>query len=108
MKERQEERLSPLPKIGEGFGDRVETPSYEEGARGFTSQIGTPSCFVHKRLKDIIIHNFQRNLENYSYLCIVKPIKVGFMKKYLIITIALIMPLFLFGQSYSALWKQVS
>ena len=47
-------------------------------------------------------------MENYSYLCIVKPIKVGFMKKFLIITIALIMPMFLFGQSYSALWKQVS
>ncbi|SEA86975.1 MG2 domain-containing protein [Xylanibacter ruminicola] len=30
------------------------------------------------------------------------------MKKFLIITIALIMPMFLFGQSYSALWKQVS
>ena len=30
------------------------------------------------------------------------------MKKFLIITIALIMPMFMFGQSYSALWKQVS
>ena len=29
--ERQEERLSPLPEIGEGFGEWSEAPSYEEG-----------------------------------------------------------------------------
>ena len=34
MKERQEERLSPLPKIGEGFGEWFEAPSYEEGVGG--------------------------------------------------------------------------
>ena len=31
MYERQEERLSPLPEIGEGFGEWSEAPSYEEG-----------------------------------------------------------------------------
>ena len=31
MNERQEERLSPLPMIGEGFRERFEAPSYEEG-----------------------------------------------------------------------------
>ena len=31
MNERQEERLSPLPEIGEGFGEWSEAPSYEEG-----------------------------------------------------------------------------
>ena len=30
------------------------------------------------------------------------------MKKILVITIALIMPMFIFGQSYSALWKKVA
>ena len=30
---------------------------------------------VHKRLKDIIIHNFRRKLKIISYLCIVNPIK---------------------------------
>ena len=29
--ERQEERLSPLPMIGEGFREWFEAPSYEEG-----------------------------------------------------------------------------
>ena len=29
------------------------------------------------------------------------------MKKFVLITIALIMPMFIFGQSYSALWKKV-
>ena len=33
---------------------------------------------------------------------------MGFMKKILVITIALIMPMFIFGQSYSALWKKVA
>ncbi|MBE6267332.1 MAG: alpha-2-macroglobulin [Prevotella ruminicola] len=32
---------------------------------------------------------------------------MGFMKKFVLITIALIMPMFMFGQSYSALWKKV-
>ena len=32
---------------------------------------------------------------------------MGFMKKILLITIALIMPMFMFGQSYSTLWKKV-
>ena len=32
---------------------------------------------------------------------------MGFMKKILFITIALIMPMFMLGQSYSALWKKV-
>ena len=32
---------------------------------------------VHKRLKDIIIHNFQRKLKIISYLCQVKTIKNG-------------------------------
>ena len=33
---------------------------------------------------------------------------MSFMKKILVITIALIMPMFIFGQSYSALWKKVT
>ncbi len=47
-------------------------------------------------------------MENNRYLCIVKPIKTGFMRKILLITIALIIPMFIFGQSYASLWKKVS
>ena len=43
MSERQEERLSPLPKIGEGFGEWSEAPSYEEGVGVDGSTEGLPS-----------------------------------------------------------------
>ena len=43
MYERQEERLSPLPKIGEGFGEWSEAPSYEEGVGVDGKPEGLPS-----------------------------------------------------------------
>ena len=43
MNERQEERLSPSPKIGEGFGEWSEAPSYEEGVGVDGKPEGLPS-----------------------------------------------------------------
>ena len=43
MNERQEERLSPLPEIGEGFGGWSEAPSYEEGVGVDGDTEGLPS-----------------------------------------------------------------
>ena len=43
MNERQAERLSPLPEIGEGFGEWSEAPSYEEGGGVDGGTEGLPS-----------------------------------------------------------------
>ena len=43
MNERQAERLSPLPEIGEGFGEWSEAPSYEEGVGVDGGTEGLPS-----------------------------------------------------------------
>ena len=62
MKERQEERLSPFPTIGKGFGKRFEAPSYEEGVgddgklQGFT---------LHKKInpiKKVFMKIFKKNI----------------------------------------------
>ena len=52
--------------------------------------------------------NFQVKLENFDYLCIVKPINWGKMKKSIILLFVSLMPMFLFGQSYKALWSKVT
>jgi hypothetical protein len=47
MYERQEERLSPLPEIGEGFGEWSEAPSYEEGV----GVDGSPEACLGKKCR---------------------------------------------------------
>ena len=47
------------------------------------------------------------NLKIFPYLCIVKPNNWVEMKKSFTLLIALMMPILMFGDSYSSLWKKV-
>ena len=58
MNERQAERLSPLPKIGEGFREWSEAPSYEEGV-GVDGVVQSLLCYPFCLFaKDNILHKF--------------------------------------------------
>ena len=62
MYERQEERLSPLPEIGEGFGEWSEAPSYEEGVLGIAKRQsragvdGSPEACLGKKCRAEALH----------------------------------------------------
>ena len=52
MSERQAERLSPLPKIGEGFREWSEAPSYEEGV-GVDGGLQESPCIIITKIMRI-------------------------------------------------------
>ena len=80
--------LSPLPEIGEGFGEWSEAPSYEEGVGGDGEQQGfalqnapffvsflsvmkemKASCRVKPCIKKYLLDVFFGGLEKKPYLC---------------------------------------